>query len=494
MEWFLMSFGKIEREKRNSLVHWAGAFCSLLFLMTIVFMPGASWGSIGGRDGTVSYFAQGQALAYEDDQARGRQAAVHNMQVQAVTQASGVFISPSQMGAGFEKMYQQILSRPEKYVQNYQVFSEMPLDAGLYKVTGMVNISLDLLRGDFVRLGFLEEGASRRTPQDKYSDPASPDSTTDQSAEPMILPIELKQEELSDPPRGDVRRQDEYLPQVLWGVTEKWNEGFRPVRDGNDLEAQFLQGLLKDSNASRWRITFPDGNELAVDESGEFNQDALSATAHDMGMSRVVWGKVAVIEVSSGETAIESRLQVLDVSSGQSLSEVHEILPLGDLTLQEGAVRMAAMVAPQLNPFLDETPLRGEDISSRSETVNLEGRVPVESEELELQVVSSNSYVSWLELEKLLRQENTDLEVRSLEIGQGETIVRVMGVTIESVQAMDGSSMADDFSWKVEMLTPCKWRIEATLIPVVSETGAGDSEETMPDDAPEEKAKTETVP
>lgn len=162
-----------------------GVFFALLGLVTLLIAPGDVWSALGGRDGVRSFFAQGQAIVHDNDLASTRRNAIQHMQMQAVTQASGVFISPSQMGIRFEEMYHEVFSRPEKFVQNYQVFLEIPSEGGLYKVAGTVTVSLDLLRADFVRRGFMEEDASSASAEAK-----APPEGLERSAPQPLVPSE----------------------------------------------------------------------------------------------------------------------------------------------------------------------------------------------------------------------------------------------------------------------------------------------------------------
>ncbi len=166
---------KVEARLPRACGSRCAAILAVLGVMSLCLIPPPSWGAMEGQDKVRSFFAVGQAITHETDFASSRQNAVQNMQMQAVTQASGALLSPSLPGFRLEKMYHEIFSRPEKFVQNYQVFWEDPSEEGLYRVAGTVTVSLDLLHSDLVRLGFFENGSLAPAGEEESLHSAVPD-------------------------------------------------------------------------------------------------------------------------------------------------------------------------------------------------------------------------------------------------------------------------------------------------------------------------------
>ncbi len=483
---------KVDGLQRVNPLSWGrpalNSILSALVLLVFVILPDTSSGAIGGRDGVGSYFAQGQAVANETDRASSRRDAIFNMQVQAVTQAAGAFISPSEMGARFDEMYAEILGRPEKYVQTYQIFSEMPSEGGLFKVTGMVGVSLDLLRGDFVRLGFLEEGASKRRESELETPGASPAQLESIPEESPALPVEITQggplPAASEAAAGQTAARD-----VLWVVPENWDDGYRLPQGPNDLSALLSQSILQESDDFSWRIVFPDPTGFAQTESGVIDSDAALEAARRMEVLSMVLGRVTLLRSPEGERRIESHLRVFEVPSGRLRGEVREVVNLEAFTMEEGALRMASEAVPKLDSLFQEV---GRVAAPEAPAEKTEIRVdesPLERGVTEVHVVSSNAFAQWLDLEKLLREKAPDFVIQSLELGHGEAVVRVTGVNAEFLQGMDGTAMSNDLLLRVERLQGAESRVRVGFEPIPVHEDSLPGSEIPKEEAEVEKAQ-----
>ncbi|MFP5214143.1 MAG: hypothetical protein ACLGPL_12275, partial [Acidobacteriota bacterium] len=67
------------------------------------------------------YFSQGQAVNNPQDQPGSQQEAVRDLLVQALAQAAGTFLTPTQMGSRYSLLQEKVFSDPNHYVDTYQV-------------------------------------------------------------------------------------------------------------------------------------------------------------------------------------------------------------------------------------------------------------------------------------------------------------------------------------------------------------------------------------
>ena len=102
----------------------------VFFIFAVFFSPGslAMGDPVAGVSPSNTFFSQGQAVSTPRDQAKSQQMAVQDFMAQGLTRAMGSLLSPAQIGAQFSEIQKNILAKPSRYIDSYQVFSESQLD------------------------------------------------------------------------------------------------------------------------------------------------------------------------------------------------------------------------------------------------------------------------------------------------------------------------------------------------------------------------------
>jgi hypothetical protein len=394
------------------------------------------------RGKSAEIFSQGQAVYNPQDLARSQDEAVRDFHLQAVTQAVGTYLSPSQMGSQFGPLHEKVLKQPERYIETYQIFSESPM-GGLYRVTGQATVSMDALRKDLLRAGFaLAEGAPSpslppsarprvETPdtsdsQDKQdasevedasdvedssdtSDSSdaedasdTPDTPDNSEAYKIAGTWETREE---SPPAAAKQHQQEVLlaksaretavsrQKHLWAVAERWDREWYLPKDRRDPHGLFALTMLQESQDYGWSLVFPDsdGAESIMDSRGRISRDEALAAAEAMGAEKIVIGTADLVPRGSHDASFAVNLRVLDVASGKSLGEIHKEMDLDGASDQQGAMDMASALVPQLDRFLREPSRLKERVKSeRIERIEQSDR-PEQSEQSEQPTQSAQS-------------------------------------------------------------------------------------------------------
>ncbi|NSW86314.1 MAG: hypothetical protein HPY84_08335 [Syntrophobacteraceae bacterium] len=395
--------------------------------------------SAAARDETKlgAFFSQGQTLHDLHDQEKSRQEAIRDFLVQAVIQALGYYMSPSQVGTRYTEIRKKILQQPERYVDNYQIFSEIPGD-GVYRVIGQVAVSLDVLRNDLVQTGLLKEQPDvAALPADGKSDrPAAEAGEPGRAGESP----------------GGKSPVDEAVPgsaaedtrDVLWAVAEKWEQEW--MLPENLPERQGLFASIASQELADYRLTprLPEPGDIRMDSGGNVPVNRAVSHAKDTGIPSVVVGAVALKRMGSHPPVLEVNLRVLDVSSGRSLGHIRKERTLEEASNQEGAMEIAAEVVPQLAALLN---------ASSSTEAESQAVVSDKPGEWILRIRSDQQFAYWREMEKGLRERARGLKVRSIEMGADENLIRIDGVDGQSLMAMNGTPLPSGVQVKIEALS-----------------------------------------
>jgi hypothetical protein len=379
----------------------------------------AGWSANNPYQGkSTQFFSQGQAVYNPQDLASSQGEAVRDFLLQAVTQAVGTYLSPSQMGSQFGPLHEMVLKQPERYIETYQIFSESPM-GGLYRVTGQATISMDALRKDLLRAGFaLAEGApaqsSTARPEEETQDTSdkpdnseaedtsytpgisaakgasdTPDASADSETSKIADTWETRQE---SPPAAAKQPRQESIPaksaretavsrqKHLWAVAERWDGEWYLPKDRRDPHGLFALTMLQESQDYGWSLVFPDSGDggLLMDSRGRVSRDEALAAAEAMGAEKVVIGTADLVPRGSHDASFAVNVRVLDVAGGKSLGEIHKELDLGGASDQQGAMEMASVLVRQLDRLLREPsrprePVKSEQ-SEQSERSDLPGQ------------------------------------------------------------------------------------------------------------------------
>jgi hypothetical protein len=367
------------------------------------------------------FFSQGQAVFNPQEPSKSQREALQDLQIQAVTQAASALLSPAQLGKEYQLIQEKILKQPQRYVQNYQIFSESPGTGGLYRVTGQVTVSMDLLKKDLMALPVTH---SERGPAQISTQPAGGPGSS------------ARETELKTHKKGEAAGKTSTRgPEVFWAVAEKWDEGWHLPADGRDPEGPFAASVFQEAQDYAWNLRFPQSGTISPDEDGEVSASQTLAQATALGLDHVVVGRIALTEIEDGKTRMDTTLRVLNTASGKAQGEIHKELAMGDLTSHEAAIELAAFVIPQLDRQLRGSP---ESFSGTGGSVK-----PEEAGELVVQIKSSDAYADWLAVEKMLREHFENLQVKGIEIGPEGSLVRLLGVDSVGLKNLHGTRLSN---------------------------------------------------
>lgn len=368
---------------------------------------------------TGGFFSQGQAVYDAQDLAKSQQEALQDLMVQGVTQALASLLSPSQMGSHYPAIQSKILNQPERYIESYQVFSENPA-GGLYRVTGQVNVAMSALQHDVEQLGLTAAPVSEAAP-------AAP-AALEQTVEPQEA-VSPRESVAPPPPPEPYPVQSETsqpLPapeqRVLWAVAEKWESSWILPESSGDSRCLFVMSVLQESQDYPWLLNFPQGGSLAVDTSGHVARAQLLTLASSSGTRSAISGTVSVLRDSGQGPAVEVFLQVIDVPSGQSKGEIRREMPLGNATYQEGAIKMAYLLVPQLDRLLR---------AASPAAVPAPATMMTPGGVWTVLIRANYPYFYWEELEQVLRDRFASLQVNKLQVSRDLAEVQVEGLGTE---------------------------------------------------------------
>jgi hypothetical protein len=453
----------------------------ILFLLALIFAIRGDRPATAAQSQSATYFASGQAVYDPQDQAKSQQQAVQDFMVQGLTQAIGSFLSPSQMGTQFTELQKKVLAKPAKYIDSYRVFSEEQT-GGMFRVVGQVTVSMDALKEDLVKLGILAADQKPQTPPSpppQISTSAAPTGAENKQGEEEVqsgeepdrsgkekgsTPREAgsarDQLPASQPQTGGGRSSSRGISatkgEVLWVVSEKWDQEWVLPTEGSDIRSFFAQSLAKEMDDLDFSILLPQAGSLRMDLSGNIPPSQAISLAEGLGIQDVVVGRVSFTkDLNSRQVYLDASLRVIRIGQGKSEFELHKAQSMEDLSNQEGARELARRIAPQLSNLLggpqagggQGTRTGGEGTGTStpgSEASPAQGAGPL------LIHVPSAQYSYWMELENILRQQFKNLHRTSLEIGATESTVKLDGVNAEYILKMSGTRLPSGATVRID--------------------------------------------
>lgn len=402
----------------------------LSFLVIFVGVLLGAQKTTAGESG--SFFSQGQAVYNAQDLAKSQQEALQDLMVQGVTQALASLLSPSQMGSNYPAIQSKILKQPERYIESYQIFSESPAGS-LYRITGQVNVSMDTLKSDVNQLGL----TLSETPGTAPTPPATPEQTGQLAEPPASLEPVPPLSEQSPQQAERIEPAPSPEQRVLWAVAERWNENWILPENSADPRCLFVMSVLQESQDYPWSLNFPQSPSLIIDPSGNVSREQILPQAKSAGFQSLIVGTIFSRQDGGEQPMVEASLQVIDVASGQSKGEIRKEVPMAGSTYQEGAMKMAYLLVPQLDRLLrggSSAVLTPPDMASGGGWTLL--------------IHSSYPYLYWEELEQVLRDRFTSMQVTKLQVSRDVAQVQVEGLGADffnmlqdGIQLRDGTRM-----------------------------------------------------
>lgn len=393
------------------------------------------------------FFSQGQAVYHPQDATKSQREALQNFQLQAIAQAAAAILSPAQLGRQYPLIQDKILKQPQRYVQTYQIFSEAPDVGGLYRVTGQVTISMDLLKKDLLALP-----------------PASPEGSASPSlrpAAPTGEPVVMGAGGRVGPAVETAGKTAASGREIFWAVAEKWEESWHLPAGRRDPDGPFAASMAQELQDYGWTVRFPEAGTLTPDEEGEVTAGEAIAQASALGLRHAVIGSVGSDENAGEELRVVAVLSLFEAASGKGQGEIHRELTMGEETSHEAAIELASVLAPQLDRQLRPQaesaatvePAAAAESAADKPAATSEGVAqPEEAGELVVQIQSLNAYSDWLAVETRLREQAPKLQLKGLEIGPEGSRVRLLGADGASVKSLQGARLSNGAQVQVESL------------------------------------------
>lgn len=374
-----------------------------------------------GKDRSLPFFSQGQAVYDPQDQAKSQQQAIKDLQGQALVQAIGKFMSPDRIGSQFSEIQKKILARSERYVDSYRVFSEAQAEGGLYRVIGQVTVAMDVLRKDLEEAGFqVAEAKAEKTGDAEQA--------------------QSRQAAAQGPARSATRGLAVTKKEILWVVPEKWEQAWVLPTDRRDVRSLFAQSMIRELGDYDYSLEFPQAGSVKMDIYGNIPPSQVVALAEGLGIREAVAGTVSYKRAQGEMARLETSLRVFRVPSGKAEGEVQKAQSMEELTNQEGALALASRVASRLDELLGgagsgESAGAGQEEGEGGAAASAEGSGPWKIN------LPAAQYVYWREVERVLREQFKGMRVAGLEMGASEGTIRLEGIDGSFLSRMNGSSL-----------------------------------------------------
>lgn len=123
----------------------------LFFLLCLFLLP---FNTLAADPVSINATAEGVAVIVDNNSALARDQAVKDALRMVVEQTVGTMISSETVVESYEVLQDQIYSKTQGYIRNYNIINESP-DGNLYRVTIQANVSKEVLKNDLMALGLL---------------------------------------------------------------------------------------------------------------------------------------------------------------------------------------------------------------------------------------------------------------------------------------------------------------------------------------------------
>ncbi|MFZ2448492.1 MAG: hypothetical protein WAW37_19200 [Syntrophobacteraceae bacterium] len=404
----------------------------------------AAEGQAPGR--SVAFFCQGQSIYNPQDQAKSQQQAIQDFLGQAITQAAGRFMSPSQMGSQFADLQKKIFPQVPKYVDSYQVFSETQV-GGLFRVIGQVTVAMDVLRKDLEEAGFPVAEAAQASPA------ATVAATGDK------------------PKPGASRGLAVTKKEILWAVPEKWEQEWIIPGGKRDASSLFAQAIIRELDDYDYTLHFPERGSVKMDYTGNITQTQVTTLAQGLGIQDAVVGTLTLKQERNKPARLEANLRVIKVAAGKIGGEITREVSLEDVSNQEGALDLASRITPQLYSLLGgageaerkvaTTPAPEPEKQAGGETSGQ----PSEAAGRWTLTLPSSQYAHWKEIERVLREQFKSMHIVSLEMGLTEGNIKLDGVDGNFVSGLNGTSLPSGATVRVDSFSAEARTIKLSFTP-----------------------------
>ena len=123
----------------------------LFFLLCLILLP---FNTLAADPVSINATAEGVSVIVDNNTALARDQAVKDALRMVVEQTVGTMISSETVVQSYEVLQDQIYSKTQGYIRNYNIINESP-DGNLYRVTVQANVAKGVLKNDLMALGLL---------------------------------------------------------------------------------------------------------------------------------------------------------------------------------------------------------------------------------------------------------------------------------------------------------------------------------------------------
>lgn len=427
-----------------------------IFLTLLLFPFGMARGQdVQSLEDHLSVFAQGEAVNKPNDLAGSRDEALKSLFEQAVTQAVGSVWKPNKIASDFAALQSKILKNSQRYVQNYQVLSELS-EGDFYKIRAEVTISMDALLNSLKDLESNREEPSSSGPQTGSDEESpKPGGGAPDNASPVVTIL---------PTPGSPDAQNANLPvfkrKVLWAAAEKINGDWRMSSDDGSPPGIFAASMLQESQNYDIALVLPEEDSLHMESDGKTSVKDAVSSAQAAGAQCVVMGSVSLVSQGESQQLLRTDLRILNSVTMQEMGKVQMERPIGASSPDECAMETAALAAPEMDRILREAAQ-----AKPQPTVSIG-----DAQELTLIIQSYQSLSNWEELERTLRENFKSLKVKGLELGPDEIRAHLSGVDAQLPSLLEGVRLRNGMQVHVK-----DYSQEKRALTVVLESGGASS-------------------
>lgn len=387
----------------------------VVFFLCLLIVTGLSAHSAMGQPPQKNevFFSQGQAMYYPSDTSRSQLEATQDLISSGVLQAVAGLLGPASTQSMFAVIQEKILSNKEKYVDGYQLASE-GLANGLYRVTGQVTVSKDLLVQDLREYGFPLIASTQSSPVPEY------------------LPEKPARASLNPSPEADPgksgRKAELTKIEVLWAVAENWEAKWTLPSETSPGETPPLARSIRQSTRSQeWTPRFAPIGSLQLDKQGNTDRDEVMAVSREIGLEKAVTGKSWLDGSQPGNQRLLASLLIFEVRTGRLEGEVHKERVLEGGSVQEGILHLSESLLPSVHEGLSQNAPPPE-VTPRSDTDEHLGAWTVT-------IRAKHPQSAWENVRKEVESHFRSAQTSGFELGANEIKILIEGV--------DGRSLRD---------------------------------------------------
>ncbi|SMC27595.1 hypothetical protein SAMN02746041_03006 [Desulfacinum hydrothermale DSM 13146] len=373
--------------------------CLAVFLLAWVLGP--VWPAVS-QEGVQTFYAQGVAPYNPDNPAQSQRNAIQDLLRQAVFQAIGTVLQPSQIQAHRAELEEKILASPDRYVQSYQPVSQAP-EQELFRLQGSVLVDMKALSKDL-------EPWMPKPPEASIATNASTASEAG-SAQTQSEP----------PPAAPVK-------DVVWAVAENWDGAWIFSQPGKS--PGLLAPLIQDEASDYlWTLGYASLDpHIATDPSSPQLLQHVLDQARREGRRYVIVGTAT----TEGQELV-ARCSVYALPEGVRVGTVEQRVPAA-AGRQEAALRLAALLVPSLDRVLGST--MPAEAPAAPHSTSPDGRWTIT-------ITGRHPYAAWLNLEALLAESAPELQAADLTLEPQSITVALDPHMVDQLAAADGMRVDD---------------------------------------------------